>query len=226
MAAMGSPDRSSTWWRAGDHDSDPADHSRQGSPGPTRAAPGVKPRGMVARHCYHRDPRRSLPGHRRGGRTMKSSALQIARLEIPDYARGDQELWTPALVREALVDAFRLLRRTAARVGPGGLKAAWPEYFEAGDYPPEVTKTSPYSSKMTVTRMEMILLGWKDRDGRDRPAWLAGPLLAVPEYREKLVQWVHSELRGENATELCLRKKWSYATFKRHRDRAAGMVAQ
>lgn len=156
---------------------------------------------------------------------MKASALHIIQMEIPDYAKGDRDLWTPKLVQEALIDAFRLLRRTAGRVGPGGLKAMWPEYAEAGDYPPEITKTSPYHTRMTVTRMEMVLLGWKDEKARVHPAWLAGPLLAVPEYRDKLVGWIKSELRGETDTTLCERESWSLATFKRHRERASGMIA-
>ena len=156
---------------------------------------------------------------------MKASALHIIQMEIPDYAKGDRELWTPKLVRAALVDAFKLLRGTAGRVGPGGLKAFWPEYFEPGDYPPEKTKVSPYSPRMTVTRMEMVLLGWKDGDGRHQPAWLQGELLTMPE-REKLVQWVFAELRGESDGRLCERKGWALPTFKRHRDRAAGMIAQ
>ena len=156
---------------------------------------------------------------------MKASARKIL-IDVPEYAKGDQALWNPKLVREALVDAFRLLRHTSGRVGPGGLKAFWPEYFEPGDYPPAQPKVSPYRTRMSVTRMEMILLGWRDENGIDQPAWLQGALLQAPELREKLVQWVHSELRGENATELCTRKRWPYATFKRHRDRAAGIIAQ
>lgn len=156
---------------------------------------------------------------------MKAAALRIMQMEIPDYAKGDQELWNPKLVREALVDAFRLLRHTGGRVGPAGLKAAWPEYFEAGDYPPEKTKTSPYRRRMTIARMEMVLFGWKDDRG-DHAAWLAGPLILVPELTEKLQAWVFAELDGEGDAELCDRKKWALATFKRHRDRAAGIIAQ
>jgi hypothetical protein len=156
---------------------------------------------------------------------MKAAALHIIQMEIPEYAKGNQELWTVKLVREALVDAFRLLRHTAGRVGPGGLKAAWPEYFEAGDYPPEKTKTSPYHTRMTIARMEMVLFGWKDDEGLQHSAWLAGPLLDAPDLKAKLQAWVFAELRGEGDGELCDRKKWSKATFKRHRDRAAGIIA-
>lgn len=156
---------------------------------------------------------------------MKAAALHIIQMEIPDYAKGDQELWTVKLVKEALVDAFRLLRHTAGRVGPGGLKAYWPEYFEAGDYPPEKTKTSPYRTRMSVARMEMVLFGWRDDKGRDYDAWLLGPLKLMPDLREKLEQWVLAELRGESDKDLCERKRWSLATYKRHRERAAGMIA-
>lgn len=159
---------------------------------------------------------------------MKASAARIldrAQFEIPEYALGDQELWTYKLVKQALVDAFRMLRNTSGRVGPGGLKASWPEYAEAGDYPPEKTKTSPYSTHMTITRMEMILLGWRE-EGVDHPAWLNGGLMIYPDFRAKLIAWVFSELHGEATVDLCHRRKWSVATFKRHRDKAAGMIAE
>jgi hypothetical protein len=156
---------------------------------------------------------------------MKAKALHIIQMDIPDYAKGNQELWTVKLVKEALIDAFRLLRHTAGRVGPGGVRAAWPEYFEPGDFPPEKTKTSPYQTRMTITRMEMVLFGWKSDDGRLNEAWLRGPLEGAPELKEQLEQWVFAELRGEATVSLCERRQWALATFKRHRDRAAGIIA-
>lgn len=168
---------------------------------------------------------------------MKANARQIldtAIMDIPEYARGDQELWTPPLVKDVLVDAFRLLRRTAGRVGPGGLKAYWPEFqnnpedwADADKHAREAERRpSAYRTRMTVTRMEMVLIGWRDEDGLEHAPWVAGPLLLVPDLRDKLLQWVQAELRGESTVDLCQRKKWSRATFKRHRDRAAGMIAQ
>lgn len=164
---------------------------------------------------------------------MKAAALKIASqatrdgswTDEHDYAKGDQELWTVKLVKEALVDAFRLLRHTAGKVGPGGLKAYWPEYFEAGDYPPEQTKTSPHRTRMSIARMEMVLFGWTDADGRKQAAWLRGPLEAMPDLREKLDAWIKAELNGTADSDVCERRKWALATFKRHRDRAAMMIA-
>lgn len=152
--------------------------------------------------------------------------MKAAILDIPDYAKGDQELWTPTLVKKALVDAYTMLRRTEGRVGPAHSKAAWPDHFDLNtDYPAEKTKVSPYHTRMTATRMEMVVCGWTDDDGRPQKPWLAGPLLSVPEYQNKLQLWVAAELRGEATVDLCLRKGWALASFKRHRDRAAGMIA-
>lgn len=159
---------------------------------------------------------------------MKASALHILQglEEIPSYALDDRELWTVKTVKEALVDAFRLLRSTAGRVGPAAMRGYWPEFQNnADDYADERTKVSPYHTRMTVTRMEMVLTGWRDDDGKDHEGWLRGPLGEAPELRSKLEAWVFAELRGEAAKELCLRKKWPLATFKRHRDRAAGVIA-
>lgn len=78
-----------------------------------------------------------------------------------------------------------------------------------------------YRTRMTQT--EMVLCGWKDDDGREHPAWLVG--IPDAELREKLDAWLFSELRGDATTDFCIRKGWTLATFKRHRDRAAGVIA-
>lgn len=148
------------------------------------------------------------------------------------YAKGDHELWTVKLVKDALVDAYRMLRSSGGRVGPRGMKAAWPEYaldladFNeqsiAGTLKQQKAKPS-YSTRMNPTRMEMVLFGWKDADGVQHPAWLVG--IEQPELREKLEAWVFAELRGTASTDLCIYRGWALATFKRHRDRAAGIIA-
>ena len=160
---------------------------------------------------------------------MKAKARAIL-MDIPDYAKGDQELWTYKLVKDALVDAFRMLRRTGGRVGPAAVRAAWPTYrMDQADFVEQAiagtlkdsSSSAPVDrTRMTVTRMEMVLCGWKDEDGREHPAWLAG--IPDTELREKLEAWVFAELRGTATTDLCVRKGWALATFKRHRDRAAG----
>lgn len=165
---------------------------------------------------------------------MKAKARALL-IEIPDYALGTSELWTPPLVKAALVDAYRMIRRVGGRVGPAHIKAAWPEYrLDQADFAEQVLAgtlkhlrepRSPYRTAMTVTRMEHILLGWKDDEGREHPAWMAGPLLDLPREREKLLQWVDAEIRGEAFTALCERRHWPLATAKRHRDTAAGLIA-
>lgn len=144
---------------------------------------------------------------------------------IPEHTLGDSELWTFKLVKAALVDAYRMLRRVGGQVGPGRLKAAWPTSYDPRDYPPEKSKTSPYRMGMTVTRMEMVVLGWTDEDRIQHSSWLAGALLTVPEYREKLEAWVFAELRGESSIDLCYRMKWPLRTMQWQRDKAAGIVA-
>ena len=165
---------------------------------------------------------------------MKAKARAIvSMMDIPSYALDDRELWTVKLVKDALVDAYRMLRHTGGRVGPSGMKAAWPTYaldradFNeqsiAGTLKQQRPKPS-YSTRMNATRMEMVLCGWKDADGRQHPAWLVG--IPDVDLREKLEAWVFAELLGTASTDLCIYRGWSLATFKRHRDRAAGIVAQ
>jgi hypothetical protein len=175
---------------------------------------------------------------------MKSEALEILRQAeaereregwVQDYALGDSDLWTFKHVKLALVDAFRMLRRVGGSVGPARLKAAWPAYqLEQGDFVQQsinktlrpARSTASYSTAMTATRMEMVLTGWTDDEGDKHSAWLAGRLLSVPEYREKLEAWVFAELRGESSRDLCERKRWALRTMQWQRDKAAGMIAE
>lgn len=162
---------------------------------------------------------------------MKASARAIL-MDIPDYARGDQELWTPERVKKAMLDAFRMLRRVGGRVGPAGDQAYWPEFQNnPNDYADEerqrrkAEQRQEYETRMNATRMDMVLLGWRDADGVDHAAWLLGPLMATPDYREKLAVWIKAELRGEALADLCYRKGWVRSTFVRHVTRAAAMIA-
>ena len=135
-------------------------------------------------------------------------------------------LWVPKRVKLVLVDAYRMNERITRRPGPAPMRAAWPETFEPGDYPPEKTRTSPYATDMTITRMEMVLFGWTDHDGHAQAGWLQALPKEAQEPRHKLEAWVRASIRGESSTLLSSRKGWSLATFKRHRDTGAGLIAQ
>ena len=167
---------------------------------------------------------------------------------VPPHALTDMDLWTYASVKNVLVDSFMLLRRTGGRAGHARLKAAWPAYMmEQPDFVQQTLNQTlaaqfvaekaarraetRHQSKTLVTdseqqsRMDAVLCGWKDKDGKDQAAWLAGPLFEYPEFREKLIAWITAEVRGEPTTALCERKRWALASFKRHRDKAAGIIA-
>lgn len=164
---------------------------------------------------------------------MKAKALHIlddvARESwVPDYAKGNAELWTPKLVRDALVDAYRMLRKIGGRVGPARMKAYWPEFqsFDAGDVANEEERRkreqrgAEYRTRMNVTRMEAILLGTADL-----PPWLE-LVREAPDLQKTLRIFIGAELRGDSAKELCISHGWVYTTALCHRDRAAGIIAQ
>lgn len=156
---------------------------------------------------------------------MKASARQLIDQALIDVASSDRDLWMPKRVKLVLVDAYRMNERITRDPVPRHVRAAWPSY-DVGDYPPERTRTSPYATDMTITRMERILFGWRDDDGRQHKGWMQGLPPEADEPRHKLDAWVRASIRGESTTLLCERKRWSLATFKRHRDTAAGMIAQ
>lgn len=164
---------------------------------------------------------------------MKAKALEIldaaARESwVPDYARGNATLWTPKLVRDVMIDAYRMLARVGGRVGPARVKAYWPEFqsFDPGDTVNEEARrkaeqrSTEYRTRMTVTRMEAVLLG---TDGL--PPWME-LLKEAPDLQKTLRIFISAELRGESAKELCLHQGWTYTSALTWRDRAAGIIAQ
>lgn len=144
-----------------------------------------------------------------------------------------QESWPPKLVKAALVEAYQVLSDTVGRVGPARMKAYWPEYrVDWGDLLAQAQNgVTPRNrvyrrrSSLDIERMEMALLGWKDRDGVNHPAWLNGALLHYERPRKCLIAWVMAKHHGVTETALCEKARWPLATFKRHKDFAAGVVA-
>jgi hypothetical protein len=162
---------------------------------------------------------------------VKAKARQIiteAKGWVPDYARNNAELWTPKLVRDVLVDAFRMLNKTGGRVGPARVKAHWPEFqsFDLGDVVNEEQRrkaeqrSTEYRTRMNVTRMEMVLLG-----SNGMPPWME-LVREAPDLQKTLRIFIGAELRGDSAKELCISHGWIYTTALTHRDRAAGIIAQ
>lgn len=162
---------------------------------------------------------------------MKAATLRIlnqaekerAVAERAAYAAGDADLWTFKRVKEVLVEAERRNRATTPRVGPRRDPAAWPEYVR--DVADDDRRQKGFERWMTADRLQEVMEGWTDDHGTKHQQWLAGPLLAYPDLRQKLVEWIRAVLADESSKALCERKGWSLATFKRHRDRAAYLIA-
>ena len=176
---------------------------------------------------------------------MKASARQIIdrdaadrRFQIPQYALGQQELWTPKLVKEALVTAFITCERTTGRVGPRGFKSSWTQFAADCNDIWEQRRTGSNEigrhrdrSQVTakaIARSEAILEGGRLATDRETVAWLS---LVAGDLRLKLDVWLLYEMGKETGrttrtqAELCVLFGWSLATFKRHVERAAGVIA-
>lgn len=167
---------------------------------------------------------------------IKAAARKIidnSALDIPAYALGDQELWTHKEVKAALVQAYDVYRDTIGRVGPRGAKAFWPDYAkdwgdlieqaETGDK--EAPRHRRRRSSIDIERADMALLGWTDSKGIRHAPWLNGELMAYERARKCLVAWVMCKHHGVTEKALCERTGWALATFKRHKDFAAGKIA-
>lgn len=169
---------------------------------------------------------------------MKAAARQIISdtlIEVPAYAKGDQELWTPKLVKAALVEAYEVYRDSIGRVGPRGQKAFWPEYYrEWGDLIAQaeiggndVVRRRRRRSSLEIERADMVLIGWTDAEGRAHRSWLNLPeLLPYERARKCLTAWVMCKHHGVTEVALCRRTGWPLATFKRHKEFSAGVIAR
>ena len=136
-------------------------------------------------------------------------------------------------MKAALVEAFQVYRDTMGRVGPKGAKAVWPDFYrEWGDWIEQAATSGGDAvrrrrgrSPTEISRADRILLGWTDEDGKHQPAWLNGPLVEYERPRKALMAWVMCQHHGVTEVALCQRAGWPRATFKRHKDFAAGRIA-
>lgn len=154
-------------------------------------------------------------------------------MDIPAYALGEQELWTPKLVKEALVEAFVVCERTAGRVGPKAAKAAWPVVYDTADIWEQRRTGSnekgrgakPQITSVQIQRSELVLMG-----GQGMSAWLLGPMAEHP-LRPKLKMWVLHEAGKAlgrsrlSLRDLCAMRGWAERSFYRDVDTAAGYIA-
>lgn len=160
---------------------------------------------------------------------MKASSRAIIDREQIAIASSSRELWTPKLVRDALVDAFRMLHRVGGPVGPAALKAYWPTYqMDQADFNEQsisgtlqqARPKAPYRTRISATRMEAVICG----DG-DLPPWM-DLVREAPDLQRIMRIWIKAELRGDAIKEMCRDRGMVYTTFLTHRDRAAGIIAQ
>ncbi len=159
-----------------------------------------------------------------------------------DFGGGINEAWTPELVKAALVDAFECDYDSGGRVGPKAFGSSMPEYLVSqGDLWWQRSSGSNTVGRMRVriprraveiSRMEIVLLGHRDRDGADQPNWLGGLLGRNDGARNCLtihaVNTAKWNLRQKdfNAKRFCQQIGLSYWTYRSRRDRGAEIIAE
>lgn len=150
-----------------------------------------------------------------------------------NYFHQEREYWNAALVRNAMVMALRVMRAVPDRIGPRKLVALSLETDgETDEWPEEVERLKP--NRDDITRMEYVLVGYPDKNGSPRPAWLNGSILGYPEQRRMLSKWAMWASFGKRAfdgvsqteDEFARALRVSADTMQRHRDFAAGLIAQ
>lgn len=138
--------------------------------------------------------------------------------------------WTAEDVRRALAEAYRVLSASEGRVGHKRLKAAWPEHYVewedllAQQQHKTMRKTMPPRLRPTsiqIQRMEVVLLG-----ARQMPPWLNGRVRSYPSGRKMLMASAMGAAHRYSGRQICEAFYWPEATFRRHRDKAAAIIAQ
>lgn len=143
---------------------------------------------------------------------------------------GDKLLWTPRLMKDALVHAIRTMRAL-----PGGASFShqgWVEFNDSWGYADDerIKEDRFRPSAKDITRMEIILIG----KGGNR-ALLNGAVLGYREHRTVLIRWALWVAHGcrdpqepeyvETEADFARRIRRSESEMKRLRDHAADVMA-
>lgn len=146
------------------------------------------------------------------------------------------DVWTPKLVRKALISAFRVLEVTAGRVGHKKLRSGAPAYLYSGSDLSEQLLTEVAAQQKGETTMRMRLRAKIQPSSRDishmnsvlinEGAWLVGPVTAYPDHLKMLIAASMAKARNKSDRQLCRDRGWHLTTFQRHRDFAAGVIAK
>lgn len=151
--------------------------------------------------------------------------------------RPQTKAWDARSVRDALAMAFRVLNATTGQVGHKRLKASMPEYeYSAADIAEQklmeveaqrkgettmrkrlLARIKPNSHE--ISRSDMILFG-----KGEHKAWLK-LVAAYPDHRRILIAAVKGQARGLSGRKVAERLGMPLATFQRHRDYAADVIA-
>ncbi len=146
---------------------------------------------------------------------------------------GD-DVWTPKIVGDCLIDAIRWAQRSGGSIGPAGFRNGmpdpalssderaleeWPSMFELGEFePPKPARRSLSPAK--VSQMERVLV-WPMKYLQN-----FGPE-TDPVSWQVFHAWIYSKLtKGVNFDETCKQRGWSRATAYRLRDRTLSIIAQ
>jgi hypothetical protein len=156
-------------------------------------------------------------------------------IDIPRWALGTQELWTPDRVLHAHAFAERVFRAMPGSIGPRSDRAYWPEYEpdpEERTPPEEEDRFRP--SRQDITRAEWVLVGFEGGDGSRHPAWRNGALVGYQQQRRVFLRWSRWASFGkrtfdgvtETEEEFARRLGIAERTMRRQRDFAASVVAR
>lgn len=164
---------------------------------------------------------------------MKAKARQIAGLipqDMIDIASREGDQWTAKRVLMALFDAYLMQNQIGGRVGHRPIRSGMPDFLRdknKGDYPdPRSKAATVYKTAMTPTRMEMVLYGFKDREGQSHSGWMRYLWSIDLDIWKPVDMWIIAKLRRQPVKQACVEWRIEYTTFLSRRDRGAALIAQ
>ena len=169
----------------------------------------------------------------RGGRWMNRGYAAALNYTQPPDIEADG-LWTRAAVEGRLVEAARVIHRTAGRVGPRGYTPAWGIEVEAEALATgekvgmlQAGELGAYEARLAAERNRYVMGVSQEEMTRVEEAmlWPMRYLEAYEAPRRALKLFLSCRAQRRRFGSACRARGWSRATAYRARDRALTLIA-
>lgn len=145
--------------------------------------------------------------------------------------------WTGKHVRIALIEAYKILQETERRVGNVGVKGYWPDipvsedemwfsvWTDANINYQKQRNARKQRTSFEIAQMDRALLGYHNNQHGPVTSWVHF-LSGMSGYRHCLFTFAVLRSQGRRVKPFVTKRKLSYSTFNRQRDKGAEEIAR